>query len=127
MTLKSMLFFMHSDAWGQYGEATSDLPKLAAFIPDDYRNYLLVGLDETLLSYIKNRNGNNCTKSIKCPICRAVSDINFSEHKQVRHHLSDDKQEPLCCVCESNSVEVYLPECGHTVLCTECAERIGQS
>jgi hypothetical protein len=26
------LFFMHSDSWGQYGENTSDVPKLRAFL-----------------------------------------------------------------------------------------------
>jgi len=123
-------FFMHSDAWGQYGEETNELPKLAAFIPDDYKNYFLVALDETLLFYIKNRFGNNVSaniKVIKCPICREISNINFTTHKPVRHHLSDDKQEPICCVCESNPVGIYLPECGHTVLCKNCAERISQS
>ena len=31
-TLKLECFFMHSDSWGQYGEDTSDIPKLNAFI-----------------------------------------------------------------------------------------------
>jgi hypothetical protein len=30
------VFFMHADSWGQYGDATSDIPKLANFIPPEY-------------------------------------------------------------------------------------------
>ena len=26
------LFFMHSDAWGQYGEESNDVPKLREFL-----------------------------------------------------------------------------------------------
>ena len=124
------MFWVYGWTWGQYGEGTNDLPKLAEFIPDDYKNYFLVALDETLLFYVKNRFGNNGStdiKALKCPICREISNINFTTHKPVRHHLSDDKQEPSCCICENNPVEIYLPECGHTVLCKDCAERIGQS
>ena len=31
-TAKLEYFFMHSDSWGQYGEDSSDIPKLNAFL-----------------------------------------------------------------------------------------------
>ena len=33
-----LVFFMHSDSWGQYGEETSDVPKLDRFIGDSEIN-----------------------------------------------------------------------------------------
>ena len=34
-------FFMHSDSWGQYGEETSDVPRLRAF-KENYEYQIII-------------------------------------------------------------------------------------
>ena len=52
---------MLADSWGQYGETTSDVPKLVAFIPEDYNtDDQDVILREKKVLY-------------KCPTCKTVS------------------------------------------------------
>tara|TARA_B110000858_G_scaffold170581_1_gene200472 strand:- start:795 stop:1208 length:414 start_codon:yes stop_codon:yes gene_type:complete len=30
----------------------------------------------------------------------------------------------ICCICSDNVTNVYLPQCGHNIICYGCAERI---
>jgi len=55
----------------------------------------------------------NRYKSLKCPICRTDNQIDVMQTKI--SGLSDE-----CCICMDNKVEIYLKECGHVCLCSNC-------
>ena len=71
----------------------------------------------------KNRghSSSSCRKInnlvVICPICRVVNSVN--KHQKKVFGLQEK-----CKICVANPVEVYLPECGHTVMCMECAKSI---
>ena len=86
--------YMHCDNWGQYGPETDYSDVYAKFI-------------------------NNCTEIIKettstykCPYCRSENSIDKV--------LKIKAMEQKCCVCLDNNIEVYSPECEHSVLCNDC-------
>lgn len=115
-----MLFFMHGDSWGQYGEATSDVPKMVQFIPDDY----VCGSDckelEEFITTKRKELYGSVEKIIKCPTCRQLSVWKASDPK-VRFQLPEGGCVPQCIVCQNAEVSVVLTNCGHCVLCQDCA------
>jgi len=113
---------MHNDDWGQYGDSVN-LNTLKDFLPDNYHEYKLIGVEE---EFIKNITHKKPKRNIKCPICRETSLIDFSSYKKAFFNLPDGTPDPVCCVCQANTVDIYLGECGHTVLCESCAKEIGE-
>jgi hypothetical protein len=61
---------------------------------------------ETCPKIIKNYN-------INCPICKQ-NNI-FSINQQKVFNVSE-----LCCICMTDPVEIYLPNCGHICICNLC-------
>lgn len=56
---------------------------------------------------------------LNCPICRKNNNIFFDKH---RAYGLDTK----CNVCLTNNIEIFLPDCGHTILCRNCCVKIGE-
>jgi len=127
------LFFMHSDAWSQYGDDT-DVKKMAEFIPHDY----VCGEDDAELETYINQHRLpprpllsmpllsmplRLEKNIKCPTCRTVS-VWSRNDVVVRFRVSSDDSIPKCIVCQDEPVGVILKECGHCTLCKDCALRL---
>ena len=54
---------------------------------------------------------------IKCPICNKINTIK-SNHKKIFG------LEEKCKICMINNIEAYLPQCGHTVMCFICMNKI---
>lgn len=54
--------------------------------------------------------------NIKCPLCRV--DNSFTSYLKV---VGNDN---TCCICSDNNADIYLPNCGHNIICQVCAERI---
>lgn len=50
---------------------------------------------------------------INCPVCNRNNRV-LNVHDQ---HLT---QNVKCYICEVNQVNVYLPQCGHTCICSDC-------
>jgi hypothetical protein len=48
-----------------------------------------------------------------CPICKKINTLQINQQKI--YGLSD-----ICCICLSNNVEVFLPNCGHVCMCYNC-------
>jgi hypothetical protein len=61
---------------------------------------------------------NNKVVKLDCPMCRKKNTVFFSKH---RAYGITNK----CNVCMVENIEIFLPECGHTVLCRNCCIRIG--
>lgn len=59
---------------------------------------------------------------LDCPICRTHNSIPNSQPKLFG--LSDDNK---CKVCLENTVNIFLPQCGHACLCSECLEKLDTS
>lgn len=64
----------------------------------------------------------NCSRRhqfylITCPLCRYPNLIYKSQIiiKGLTEH---------CVVCQSNPIEIYFPNCGHTTICRHCLERM---
>lgn len=54
---------------------------------------------------------------ICCPMCKTENKL-FKDQKPV---YGIDQE---CVVCMSNKINVYLPQCGHTIMCMNCMEHI---
>lgn len=107
-------FFMHSDNWGQYDpDGKGDIPKLLEFT-DEYEASSHEANE--LVDFLNSKRN----KKITCPSCRTVSNWNHNS-KKVTFQLSEGDTAPMCVVCNDNTVEVYLENCGHTALCRACA------
>ena len=61
----------------------------------------------------------NRTILLKCPICRTDNTILGTQPKLFG--LSEDNK---CKVCLENPVEIFLPQCGHVCLCSNCMEQL---
>ena len=92
---------MHADSWGQYGADADDTPILEKFIN---------GLENLTDKFYRQ------FKEIKCPICR--SDQVIGEVLEIKGI------EETCCVCLSENVEIYFPNCKHANVCKICLERL---
>jgi hypothetical protein len=118
------IFFMHSDMWGQYGDEHSSIPDLIEFVPDDY--VCGSGCEETE-DFIKNKRRGyadaSAIKVIKCPTCRKISEWD-SRATPIRFQTAADEEIPKCIICCVNEVSIILNECGHCILCNECALRL---
>lgn len=72
-----------------------------------------------------NKNGHgskNCPLNeifynIECPICRTKNKISS---KQKKIYGLQEK----CSICKDNEVNIFLPDCGHACLCSECLEEL---
>lgn len=53
---------------------------------------------------------------INCPVCHK---LNFVDTNKKLFGLSEK-----CKVCHDNPINVYLPDCGHACLCSECFNEI---
>jgi len=117
------VFFMHSDSWGQYGEHTSEISNMVAFVPSDY---VCDALCEDLEQFIKNKRDDTISqaqKHIKCPTCRKISEWD-PKSVPVRFQTPEGQNNPSCIICCVNDVEVILEKCGHCTLCKQCAMRL---
>lgn len=101
---------------------------------DGYDEELANKMTITELSTINGYNANATTKrrnylqqlhlitlphdyKVKCPMCREINDIKVNNKRLIG-------AEATCCVCMEAKVDVYLQNCGHTCLCTECCSRL---
>ena len=138
-----LVFFMHSDSWGQYGEETSDVPKLDRFIGDseinedladriDANNLVADGSAAEDQGYhITNDGGDvavgfdynvafdsdyedNDTK--QCPFCRTENRI--VDVKKI--YGSSD----TCSICYEKNVEHFFSQCGHACICDSCFQHL---
>ena len=66
---------------------------------------------------VNMQNVLNNEVTVDCPICRTINRINGCQKKVFG-------LEETCKICLLNPVELYLPACGHTVMCMECAKSI---
>ena len=119
--------FLHSDAHGQYGPETSDLPTRDFFIRGLYN--LTISWEEILQRGINGFGGPAGAASpdagggdvpinsiIKCPLCRNITDkstIKFIKGLDAK-----------CVVCLTNDIETYFPDCEHTPVCKQCLEKL---
>jgi hypothetical protein len=55
--------------------------------------------------------------SLECPICRVVN--NIPDNQKKGFGLSEK-----CKVCFDNTIDVFLPTCGHMCLCTVCFDQM---
>ena len=102
--------YMHSDNWGQYGPETDHSKVYNKFIEN---------LDEYIepLSEPDNINTDNVnTDEYKCPYCRSIN------NKNKIMKLKGNEQK--CCICLDNNINIYFPECEHSVVCEKCFEKI---
>ena len=133
-------FFMHSDSWGQYGEQSSDVPRLVQFVPDDY---ICAAGDAELESFLTDErlkitppqrsarqrsarqalSARKVEKFIKCPTCRVDSWFDETD-PIVRFQLPEGVEPPKCIVCQNEEVNIILKSCGHCTLCKDCALRM---
>lgn len=100
-------FFLHSDLQGQYGEGETynHLHALEAFIAG-----------RRVVDFAPH-NGPTDAQAVRCPICRVESQIPSS---QKRVYGVQEK----CIICQDRVVEVYLPACGHTCVCSKCCAQL---
>lgn len=54
---------------------------------------------------------------IECPICRIENDILVDQKKMYG-------LEELCKVCMDKPIEIFLPKCGHSCICSECLQEM---
>ena len=76
-------------------------------------------LEEFIITKRKELYGS-VEKIIKCPTCRQSSVWKASDPK-VRFQLPEGGCVPQCIVCQNAEVSVVLTNCGHCVLCQDCA------
>jgi len=57
---------------------------------------------------------------IDCPLC---SKINVIEKNQSKIFGLEEK----CKVCKDNTINIFLPDCGHACLCDECFDEIKET
>tara|TARA_B110000977_G_scaffold185561_1_gene250498 strand:+ start:107 stop:862 length:756 start_codon:yes stop_codon:yes gene_type:complete len=57
--------------------------------------------------------------NIICPLCR-VENIFLKYFNVVG-------SENLCCICSDKTANVYLPSCGHNIICKSCCNRINRN
>ena len=57
---------------------------------------------------------------LDCPICRTENIIPSTQKKV--YGISEE-----CKVCLTNSIEMFLPTCGHTCICMECAHKLDKN
>jgi hypothetical protein len=67
------------------------------------------------------KHGKTASINIKCPLCSTLNDVLLNQKKT--YGISEN----ICVCCQSNSVEVYLPKCGHVCLCFDCALTMDQN
>ena len=91
--------YMHSDNWGQYGPETDHSNIYTEFI----MNSVEVKEDEIPPTY-------------QCPYCRSENSVDKA--------MKLKGNEQICCVCLENNIEIYSPECEHSVLCEECFTKL---
>ena len=71
---------------------------------------------------------SECVKTLvkkrtrKCPICRTISHVNISNH--IITQCDTYEIIPKCIVCTINNISFKLPECGHCIICHDCARQI---
>ena len=138
------VFFMHADSWGQYGDATSDIPKLANFIPPEYScgedcqdlEQLLnrtrqvsrqqVSRQQVSRSNKRRRTNTEDIKEIRCPTCRTKNPINITELDEQSVVFQTDSEDtiPKCICCTVNNVSVMFSKCRHCVLCNDCLKKL---
>lgn len=109
------VFVMLADSWGQYGETTSDVPKLVSFIPEEYNTD-----DQESKIFLDEKR----KFSYKCPTCKTISWFDPMKDKKVIFQLPEGVDVPKCSICMINDIEVYSGGCGHTQLCQECTRRM---
>jgi hypothetical protein len=66
----------------------------------------------------KINSDNNKIIKLDCPICRKDNNVSFNKH---RAYGITNK----CNVCMTDNIEIFLPDCGHTILCRKCCLKIG--
>lgn len=59
---------------------------------------------------------------LDCPICRTPNCIPNSQPRLFA--LSDDNK---CRVCLENTINIFLPQCGHVCICSECVVKLDTS
>jgi hypothetical protein len=89
--------YMHSDNWGQYGVESDH--------SDLYYNFIR-NSEEVFTPTI------TAPTTYKCPCCRSENSID----KAMKLKGNAEK----CCACLERNIEIYSPECSHSVLCNEC-------
>jgi hypothetical protein len=104
--------YMHSDNWGQYGPETDHSNIYIKFIED--LNEYIEPLTEPLIE--SNNIVQNSLNKYKCPYCRSEN------NKNKIMKLKGNNQN--CCICLDNNVNIYFPECKHSVVCEECFKKI---
>lgn len=57
---------------------------------------------------------------LDCPLCRKINTVYFKKHRAYGITCK-------CLVCLSDNVEIFLPDCGHTILCRKCCINIGKT
>jgi hypothetical protein len=70
---------------------------------------------------IRSQKEEQKERQIKCPVCRQMNLIPFNQSKMFLENAV------LCIVCCEKNVDVFLPSCGHAVLCNACAEKLALS
>lgn len=107
-----LAIFMHSDSWGQYGEATNDEPILKKYI-DEARevdaSQFIVSANIQVQAQASAISSNT---SFECPICRKKNSINSVS----RIYGSSDK----CSICLTEPVTKFFHDCGHACTCDGC-------
>lgn len=69
----------------------------------------------------KNSNIESEIKiKIICPICKKINEYSSN---QIKIYGSEE----ICCVCLSNKIEVFFPNCGHACICLECSNNLNQN
>jgi len=126
-------FFMHSDSWGQYGEETSDVPRLDRFIGNCQINYednnfvnnSVHGEGDQLLNPVVDDggdvavgldNGDISNPEKVCPLCRTINGTR--DIKKI--YGSNDS----CSICYDNKVDYFFSECGHACICETCFQHL---
>lgn len=114
------ILFMHSDNWGQYGEANNDKPILDEFVDelDFVPNPAYIndgaaadgadGADGDAIPVIQN--------SVDCPLCRTKNEKN--------EIFSIKGSTESCSICYDNNVEKYFSKCEHACVCNTCYDRL---
>ena len=115
-----MTLFMHSDSWGQYGENTSDVPKLNKFIENltDKTNLFSTTFERANYSDYDGDSDDADIDIVKCPICR-------TEHTNNNTNIINIKgSSEQCNICYDNNVEKCFVKCGHACICATCFTKI---
>lgn len=112
----TLVFFMHSDSWGQYGEETSDVPSLERFIGDSEINEDIDDQNDGLVGFDNSNGDDNNDNTKKCPLCRKENRI---EDVKKIYGSSD-----TCSICYEKNVEHFFSLCGHACICDSCFQHL---